>query len=543
MGHGIQQDTQGGSGSNTSQTNTGKSVHDTEKHPQSAPRKRQNRDPFVLVGDDTAKRRRNGPPPGIPILMSVPDTPQAVSGPSTIYPTNTVFAETHTKESFPHPQNTNPAALSRPKRKYRGRASAKSRAQGQNATTATQESQPAREVAPKPNAQRGKHHQKAQDAEPSEIQAGPSGTRVPEPTAPEIQPAYSVSRQVSNNILYQVPQEDTEASGSYQVGYTGNVQGSVPLNSVVTSQTPSSFTTDQLALLAAAIPGYTQYSTSAMTNQSLVSHEMNQFGSADTFGRECYDPLNAATINQISFGSADTLGGGYYDSLNAETTDQNSQVASTDIFGGYDQLSTANTAQSSIPDTSDQTGYADPTADVSTTNQVGFPNIVTGYETGGAMTNQTSVSQPSDQVNVDATDWAQFLAAFTDEPQVLAQASYPDVSGYEQAQFGCQQVGNQDPLGQGQASPREADIAAPAPELSGHNQPQPSHMEFDANGDFNVANLTNQELFDLISSQDFVYDSAEQVFYSQPGSVPGFSGPSAGSGDFTGDGQPSNLEL
>jgi len=288
----------------------------------------------------------------------------------------------------------------------------------------------------------------------------------------------------------------------------------------------------------------------ATTNQ-------NSFESADTFGggyydslnpettdqNECYDPLNAATTNQNSFESADTLGGGYYDSLNAETTDQNSQVASTDIFGGYDQLSTANTAQSSIPDTSDQTGYADPTADVYTTNQVGFPNIVAGYETGGAMTNQTSVSQPSDQVDVDATDWAQFLAAFTDEPQVLAQASYPDVSGYEQAQFGCQQVGNQDPLGQGQASPREADIAAPAPELSGHNQPQPSHMEFDANGDFNVANLTNQELFDLISSQDFVYDSAQQVFYSQPGSVPGFSGPSGGSGDFTGDGQPSNLEL
>jgi hypothetical protein len=42
---------------------------------------------------DMAKRRRNGPPPGIPILMPVPNAPQAVSGPSMTYPLNTVFIQ------------------------------------------------------------------------------------------------------------------------------------------------------------------------------------------------------------------------------------------------------------------------------------------------------------------------------------------------------------------------------------------------------------------------------------------------------------------
>lgn len=201
----------------------------------------QNPDPFILVSNDMAKRRRNGPSSAVPILTSVPDTPQAVSGPSMSYPTNTVFAETHTKESFPHPQNTNAAAA--PKRKSRRRAPAKSGDKGQNTAIATQSQlQLEEEVAPKSKAQRGKSRgKKAQDPEPPQIQAGPSGSTAPEPQTRETQPIYSVP-QVSSTI----PQDNPQASGSYTqpqigLGYTGNVGEYTPFNSVVTRQTPVEF--------------------------------------------------------------------------------------------------------------------------------------------------------------------------------------------------------------------------------------------------------------------------------------------------------------
>lgn len=266
-----------------------------------------------------AKRRRNGHTPGIP--MPVLDTPPS------LYPSNTVFAETHTKESFPHPQNTNAVAV--PKRKNRRRAPAKSGGKGNSATataTATQRSHVEHEeVTKKPRAQRGKRRsKKAQDPEPSQDQAGPSGSTAPEPEAP----VYSISHQVSNNIF---PQENVQAPGSYnqyQIGYAGNIQESAPFNSVLTSQTPASLPTDQFGLGVAA---------------------------------EGYIDDMALASQASAFGCANTLGGGYYTSLD---------------FGGHYQL---NASQPSFPSAWDQAGYADLTATVSSANHC--PSFATHDET------------------------------------------------------------------------------------------------------------------------------------------------------------------
>ena len=59
-------------------------------------RRRPAADPFIIIQEDTAKRGLNGPPPGIPILVSVQ---QAVAGPSG-YPTTVTFEDTLTKESY-----------------------------------------------------------------------------------------------------------------------------------------------------------------------------------------------------------------------------------------------------------------------------------------------------------------------------------------------------------------------------------------------------------------------------------------------------------
>ena len=58
-------------------------------------------DPFIIIQEDTAKRGRNCPPPGVPILMSVP---QAVAGHSG-YPTPATFQQTVTKESYQQNKN------------------------------------------------------------------------------------------------------------------------------------------------------------------------------------------------------------------------------------------------------------------------------------------------------------------------------------------------------------------------------------------------------------------------------------------------------
>ena len=294
-----------------------------------------NTDPFILVSNETAKRRRNCPSPP----MSVPDAPQAVSGPSMPYPSTTIFAETHTKESFPHPQNKSAAAVQ--KKRNRRRAPAKSGDKGQNATTATQQQSQLEcegEVTQMPKAQRGKcRGKKAQDPEPPQSQAGPSGSTVLEHQALEIQPVYSVPQQVSNNSGF-LP-ENTQAFGSYAV------EQSAPSDSMDTSQTPASLPTDQVAFAA---QGYPQY------NGDIASQ---------AFG----------------FGSADVLG----------------YCAPLD-FGGHYQHSSAYTAPSSFPSASD---LIDLTAAVSPANSHDF---ATEYETGGATASQALVSQPSDQVvNVD----------------------------------------------------------------------------------------------------------------------------------------------
>ncbi|KAF8806122.1 hypothetical protein BYT27DRAFT_6640219 [Phlegmacium glaucopus] len=101
---------------------------------------------FVHVGEESAKRGRNGPPPGIPIITPVPRTP--VSGPSKKYPRGAVFAMTHTPDTYPHPQNDHPSALSGTKKKSGQRGPAKSSSE------------------------------QAEDQEPSNTQVGGSGTEI-----------------------------------------------------------------------------------------------------------------------------------------------------------------------------------------------------------------------------------------------------------------------------------------------------------------------------------------------------------------------------
>ena len=56
-----------------------------------------------------AKRRRNGPLPGIPILMPVTDVPKTVLRPSVTYPSNSLCGDSY-KGISPHPQNTSVTA-------------------------------------------------------------------------------------------------------------------------------------------------------------------------------------------------------------------------------------------------------------------------------------------------------------------------------------------------------------------------------------------------------------------------------------------------
>ena len=65
-------------------------------------RRRPAADPFIIIQEDTSKRGLNGPPPGIPILVSVP---QAVAGPSG-YPTTVTFENIVTKESYQRNKKT-----------------------------------------------------------------------------------------------------------------------------------------------------------------------------------------------------------------------------------------------------------------------------------------------------------------------------------------------------------------------------------------------------------------------------------------------------
>ena len=69
--------------------------------------------------------------------MPTPEALQGISGPSPTYPNNTVFAETHTEESFPHPQNTNPVALFHSKKKTKAGASASRNKNAQARSSAT----------------------------------------------------------------------------------------------------------------------------------------------------------------------------------------------------------------------------------------------------------------------------------------------------------------------------------------------------------------------------------------------------------------------
>jgi hypothetical protein len=417
------------------------------------------------VSHDTAKRRRNSPLPG---TSQVPDTPQPVSG-FADYPSTTVFAETHTSESFAHSQNA-------PKKKNRRRAPAKSAGKGQNTTTPTPPSQLELEgeVAQEPKAQRRKRRsKKAQDSEPSQIQAGSSGSNELETQEREVEPLYSVS------VSSTVPQEDIQASSSYnqhQIGYAGSVEEFAPSNNVITSHTPASLTTEQVPLASTAIPHY-----STLMSQALVPDGTNQFGLTNT------------------------PGGGYYTPL--DVVNQTPQVAYPNIF--Y-QLSAPNIAQFSSPEpyTSSQTEYDDSAA-AAVPSIAALPTFMTGHEAGGATTHQTSVSQSSDQgANLDQGSWdmAGTLAGEHTE------APYSNVPVYAQ-------------LGQELFDPNFVAYE------SSYNQPQPNHaIGFDANGGSNLSNLIDngyQHVTTPTAEQNLMYDGFPPAFYLQPQSfAPSFSGPS-----------------
>ena len=208
-----------------------------------------------------------------------PDASQAVSGPS-MYPVTTVFMETLTRESFSYTQNTSAAARSGSKRRSRLRASANSRALGKDATSIEE-----LKMAKKQKTQRGKRHiRKGQDTEPSEIQAGPSGTRDSEPEVPEIEPVYSFYHDVSDNIFYQL----------------------------ASSQTPAPLATDQVHLvnLAAADLAHSTQLVAPFTDESHL-HAEAFYSNAPIYQHVRFDGHQA--VNQDPLGELDFATSGGYD--------------------------------------------------------------------------------------------------------------------------------------------------------------------------------------------------------------------------------------
>ena len=217
-----------------------------------------------------AKRRLNRHPPGIPILMPIPDT---VAEPFTSYPRNIVFAENHTKETF---ARTIPKKISRRRR------------------TGLDTILQRRKTTQKLEALREKHRGKK--------------ARDPEPDAPVVQSVSSSSisehANASDNPFQQVPQESTmvsQADTLHEIECIGNTEHSTAFDSVMWTQTSIPLMADQLAFIG-AIQEYTQYGTMSNVNEPwsadtlAMADQTSQSAYVDVFQ---YDQLPPANTMQV----------------------------------------------------------------------------------------------------------------------------------------------------------------------------------------------------------------------------------------------------